>query len=161
MKYLSGIHALNVPCEEYGNMDWHRGSLDWSKEYLLENNKLLESEKSILKEWQINREIQIVGFQDKVKVASIVRAICDMILNKEFTYIEGVKNYLCLEKQQVEDICYKIKEVYNEDEEIEEYMGYNFTIFWMKIAHNVECRMIRDRMKERGIPYDDSHLWGY
>lgn len=66
MKYITGIHALNIPCNLNTSGDWHRGTLDWG------NPWIRESEDSIYRSWGIYED-------DGRMVADHLRAVLDML----------------------------------------------------------------------------------
>lgn len=84
MKYITGYHALNLPCSLGTTGDWHRFCYDW------ENPRTKDSDKSIFGEYGIetNRDLSFVGLGKNCKVANHIRACLDII---EDGYLGGIK----------------------------------------------------------------------
>lgn len=64
--YITGIHALNIPCSLNTSGDWHRGSLDWDNPYTR------DTEDSVFKDWGL--EEHPIGL-----VANHIRAVLDIL----------------------------------------------------------------------------------
>ena len=64
--YVSGLHALNIPCSLHTSGDWHRGSLDWDNPYTRDTRD------SVFGDWGI--EEHEIG-----KVANHIRAVLDIL----------------------------------------------------------------------------------
>lgn len=53
MKYLTGLYALNLPCQLDTCGDWHSKSIDWSHPDIRESNN------SILKDYGIEKNRKV------------------------------------------------------------------------------------------------------
>ena len=93
MKYVSGIFALNIPCDLETCGDWHTPSLDW------DNLDIKESSLNIFGSYGIEKNKEIVFLKNKYNVANHVRACLDLILYNKLSVAEGMnKDYICNEK---------------------------------------------------------------
>lgn len=92
MKYISGIHALNLPCGLQTCGDWHTSSIQW------DFPTLAESAGSILGDYGIEFGKKIPQHQERYAVANHIRALLDLIQNGQFELAQGMrKDYICNE----------------------------------------------------------------
>lgn len=97
MKYISGIHALNIPCELDTCGDWHVSSLKW------ENITLMDSEDSIFGNYGIEKNKIIPEHSEKYNVANTLRAILDLMYLGKTGYLIGFKeDFICNNKYTYE-----------------------------------------------------------
>lgn len=90
MKYVSLIHALNLPCRLQTCGDWHCSALQW------ENPHILETKDSILGEYGIERNKNIPEHTEKYNVANHIRALLDLLYVGNFTVAQGMnREYIC------------------------------------------------------------------
>lgn len=87
MLYVSGIHALNIENSLETCGDWHCSALDWK------SIELLDSEKSVFKEWGIETGKSLPDNDGIYNVANDLRAVADM-MEKEgnLGYLKGFRN---------------------------------------------------------------------
>ncbi|WP_304857489.1 MULTISPECIES: hypothetical protein [Bacteria] len=86
MRYITDIHALNLPCSLGTTGDWHTSALQWDR------LRIRESEESPWGDWGIEspsaaRVPQHEGM--RFNVANHVRALADMIAAHRFTVAQG------------------------------------------------------------------------
>ena len=93
MLYLTGVHALNIDNSLETCGDWHASALDWSKIVLV------DSEKSIFKDWGIETDKTIPDNEGLFNVANDLRAILDLMTNKNnLGYLKGFRNdFICVD----------------------------------------------------------------
>ena len=92
MKYITGIHALNLACELETPGDWHTSALKW------ENISTKESENSTWGNYGIecNRTIPFLSPAPKYNIANHIRALLDLIEEGNFAVAQGMnKDYIC------------------------------------------------------------------
>lgn len=75
--YISGIHALNIENSLETCGDWHCSALDWKR------IELLDSEKSVFKDWGIEKGKEIPEHTGLFNVADDLRAVLDMMVHEE------------------------------------------------------------------------------
>lgn len=106
MRYVSGVHALNLPCDLNTCGDWHTSALRWEKLTLEESDRLPFGDYGI----EANR--QIPEHKEKFAVANHIRALLDLIYNGRFDIASGMKNnYICNDgyTKEIFDQVYKLR----------------------------------------------------
>ena len=97
MKYISLIHALNLPCDLQTCGDWHCSSLQWS------NPNILDSKDSIFGDYGIEKNKTIPEHKEKFNVANHIRALLDLLYVRNFTVAQGMnKDFICNPKYDEE-----------------------------------------------------------
>ncbi len=99
MKYLTGIHALNLPCKLNTCGDWHCSGLRW------ENLSFRESEQSILGDYGIeqHRIIPFLSETETYNVANHIRALLDLLYEGDFSVAQGMnENFICTDEYDEE-----------------------------------------------------------
>ncbi len=87
MKYITDIHALNLPCSLGTSGDWHTSAIQW------QNLHVLESDKSPFGDWgiEVNSAVSVPENPDNaLPIANHVRALLDMIEQGRFTVAQGM-----------------------------------------------------------------------
>ena len=97
MKYISLIHALNLPCNLQTCGDWHCSGLQW------DNPNILDTKDSIFGDYGIERNKTIPEHSGKFNVANHIRALLDLLYLRKFTVAQGMnKDYVCNSKYDKE-----------------------------------------------------------
>lgn len=99
MKYLTGIHALNLPCKLNTCGDWHCSGLRW------ENLSFRESEQSVWGDYGIetNRSIPFLSETATYNVANHIRALLDLLYEGNFSVAQGMKeDFICTDEYDEE-----------------------------------------------------------
>lgn len=97
MKYVSLIHALNLPCKLETSGDWHCSSIQW------ENPHILESDNSLWGDYGIEDNKTIPEHIEKYHVANHIRALLDLLYVGNFTVAQGMnKDFICNPKYDKE-----------------------------------------------------------
>lgn len=97
MKYITGIHALNLPCSLETCGDWHTSAIQWN------NIDIRESSESIFKDWGIEKCSVTPPEQDRNKeyyIANTLRAILDLMYDGNLIgWLKGFRDdFLCTDK---------------------------------------------------------------
>lgn len=100
MKYLTGIHALNVPCPLETSGDWHQSALRWK------DLTILDTENSILGDYGIFLSSKVPdgdgGFRT-MYVADTIRAIFDLLVMGNTAAAQGMRDdFICNEDYTLE-----------------------------------------------------------
>ena len=85
MKYITGIHALNLPCSLPTFGDWHRYGIQWK------NLTIRDTEKSIFGDYGIEEYSKVPEHPGTFKVANHIRALLDMLAEGQFGYAQGMR----------------------------------------------------------------------
>ena len=95
MKYLTGMHALNVPCPSKTCGDWHQSAYKW------ETLTMGETEGSILGDYGIFLSDKVPdgnGGYRKMYVADTIRALFDLIIKNDYANAQGMReDFICNE----------------------------------------------------------------
>ena len=90
MKYVSGIHALNLVCSLDTCGDWHQSAIQW------DNIPMRESNGSIWGDYGIEHNRKIPEHSGQYNVANHIRALLDLLEDGNFTVAQGMrKDYIC------------------------------------------------------------------
>lgn len=94
MKYVTLIHALNIPCQLDTTGDWHRCSIQWKEPHIF------ESDNTIWKDYGIEKDKEIPEHEGrKFNVANHIRALLDLLYVGNFTVAQGMnKDFICNSK---------------------------------------------------------------
>ena len=84
MKYISGLHALNIPCRLETSGDWHTLSLSW------ENIPLWNTKKSPFGTEGIEQHHSLMGKKGIFYIANHIRACLDLLLAGDFSNLQGI-----------------------------------------------------------------------
>lgn len=86
MLYITGVHALNIEDSLETCGDWHTSALNWS------NIRLVDSSKSLFKDWGIEFDKTIPEHEEKYNVANTLRAVLDLIVQGNLGYLKGFRD---------------------------------------------------------------------
>jgi len=73
MRYITGIHALNLPCSLLTSGDWHQSGLRWEK------ITYRDTEDSIFGDWGIEQCSVVPKHEGTYAVANHIRALLDLL----------------------------------------------------------------------------------
>lgn len=90
MQYISGIHALNIPCSLLTCGDWHCSALKW------QNITFMDTEKTFFKDYGIELQKRIPQHTESYAVANHIRALLDLLEIGNFSTAQGMnKDFIC------------------------------------------------------------------
>ncbi len=148
MRYITGIHALNLSCELETTGDWHTSALKWEK------IDIRDSEDSIFGEWGIKKETEIPNKAEKYPHANHIRAILD-IMEKgneyQIRWLKGFRNeFICTEiyDEIIFGKVYQLKGVVSDWELINKLMGYEYRMKWVNWIRGKEG--YEEKIKDEG-----------
>ena len=127
MQYITGIHALNLPCSLLTGGDWHRSALQW------ERPRFQESEGSLYGDYGIEYCSCIPENEGTYAVANHIRALLDLIEIGNFGLAQGMnKNYISNNdyNEEVFDKVALMKDFTNWSE-IDKFMGLEYYGKWL------------------------------
>ena len=128
MLYVSGIHALNLPCTLLTCGDWHTSGLNW------DSIELLESDHSIFGEYGIEQGKTIPEKKEAYNVANHIRALLDLLAQSKYSLAQGInKDFICNDFY-TEEIFQKVALMKNLSSwpEIDRFMGREYYSKWLK-----------------------------
>ncbi|MCL2337567.1 MAG: hypothetical protein FWC60_09130 [Firmicutes bacterium] len=127
MLYLSGIHALNLPCALLTCGDWHTSGINWSK------LTFMNSEESIFHEYGIEQNKKVPENEGVYNVANHIRALLDLLVQGKYTIAQGMnKDFIC-NPDYTEEIFQKVALMKNLSNwsEIDRFMGREYYSQWL------------------------------
>jgi hypothetical protein len=90
MLYITGQHALNLPCKLLTCGDWHTSALQW------ERPCMRDSADSIFGDYGIERGIRIPEHEETYAAANHIRALLDLLEMGKLTVAQGMnRDFIC------------------------------------------------------------------
>ena len=87
MKYITGIHALNLPCQLETCGDWHQSAIQWAYP------QMRESAGSLFGDYGIEGNHCIPEHPGETfYVANTIRACMDLLYEGNFALAQGMKD---------------------------------------------------------------------
>ena len=95
MKYITGIHALNIPCSLLTSGDWHMSAIQW------EHPTMMDTDTAFFGNLWIEQHKIPPDFQRLVPVANHIRACLDLLEMRDYIKLQGMKeDYICHDAYQ-------------------------------------------------------------
>jgi hypothetical protein len=128
IKYISGIHALNLICNLDTPGDWHRSALAWK------NLTIRNSKNSVFGNWGIEPNHEIPNRKGKFYVANHIRALLDLIADGNFAEAQGMRNNFIGDSKYDKIVFEKIKllKIQSNWKEINNFMNNEYMMRWIK-----------------------------
>lgn len=126
MKYVTGLYALNIPCNLNTCADWHALSLDWN------NINIKDSKNSIYKDYGIEKNKTIPFNKEKNNVANHIRAILDLMIDGKTDFLKNMRKDFLLDeyKEEIFKQVYKLRNNKNWSD-INKLMENEFLLNWL------------------------------
>jgi hypothetical protein len=98
LKYLTGIHALNLNYDALETCgDWHQSGLRWDKATI--QKRLRKSGNSVFGDYGIEPDVKIPEHEERFFVANHIRALLDLLELGVFSEAQGMKeDFICNDK---------------------------------------------------------------
>lgn len=128
MKYITGVHALNLECSLLTCGDWHQSAIQWKKP------NTAESEGSLFGDYGIEHNKQIPEHTETYSVANHIRALLDLIEQGKFVIAQGMnKDFICNDvyTDEIFNLVYKMR-MLNNWHEIDCFMGKEYYSKWLR-----------------------------
>ena len=127
MKYITGIHALNLPCNLITDGDWHCSALRW-KDIMFNN-----TEDSFFKDYGIEYGKHIPNHEDTFAVANHIRALLDLLEMGNFSVAQGMNKDFIGNDYYNDEILSKVAsmKVLPNWLEIDQFMGKEYYGKWL------------------------------
>lgn len=134
MKYITGIHALNLRCSLETCGDWHQPGIQWK------NLTIRESEDSVFGDYGIEDNSLVPDHPGTHKVANHIRALLDLVSEGNFGYAQGMnKDFICNNKY-TEEVFSKLLLLRTSHmwEKIKGFIGKEYGVAWLRFLQNHE-----------------------
>lgn len=127
MKYITGIHALNLNCSLDTCGDWHTFAIQW------DNPHVLESDDSIFGDYGIEQCLSVPFNGGTWNFANTLRALLDLLAEGSYSIAQGAReDFICNEKYTEEfmDKVILMRDFPNW-EGIDSFMGKEYRVDWL------------------------------
>lgn len=127
MQYLTGIHALNLPCSLLTCGDWHQSAIQW-KTLLLR-----DSEQSLFGSYGIKQGISIPEHNETYNVANHIRALLDLLELGKLSIAQGMnKDFICNDDytEEIFNQVFKMRALRHWSD-IDRFMGKEYYSKWL------------------------------
>ncbi|MCL2213482.1 MAG: hypothetical protein FWB93_06595 [Oscillospiraceae bacterium] len=127
MQYITGIHALNLPCSLETCGDWHGSALKW------QDISVRDTRSAFYGDYGIEPNKQIPEHSGTYAVANHIRALLDLLEMGKFSVAGGMnKDYICNDNY-TNEIFEKVSQMKNLPHwnEIERFMGREYLSKWL------------------------------
>lgn len=127
MKYISGIHALNLNCNLETCGDWHQSAIQWDAPYIKDTNN------SVFGEYGLEFKKSIPEHTGDFVTANHIRALLDMLDDGQFSYAQGMRdNYICNDNY-TNEIFHNVVKLRNNQNwnKIDSFMEKEYKVRWL------------------------------
>ena len=138
MRYITGMHALNLPCSLDTCGDWHTSSLNWG------NICFGETEGSLFGDYGVEECSHVPENEGTYLVADTLRALLDLLAEGRYDLAKGArKDFICNPKYDEEfmgRVAYMMtsgRAAYNE---VDLFMENEFQSDWLKFKERYGIR---------------------
>ena len=134
MIYVSGIHALNIPCSLETCGDWHSSALRWK------DVDIRDSSKSIFGDYGIESGHRIPHHEGTYNVANTIRALLDLLDDGNVAQAQGMnEDFICNSAydEEVFEKVFLLRDRCNWDK-INAFMGKEYKMKWVRFLRRKE-----------------------
>ena len=127
MKYITEVHALNLPCKLKTCGDWHTSAIQWERPHIR------ESEESFFGDYGIEKNKTIPEHNEKYNVANHIRALLDLLEVGNFAVAQGMnEDFICNSEydEEVFALVYSMRRLPNW-KQISDFMGKEYKMKWI------------------------------
>jgi len=134
MHYITGIHALNLPCGLMTGGDWHRSALRWK------NITVRDTEQSFFRNYGIEHDKRIPENEGTYAAANHIRALLDLLEMGKFSVAQGMNRDFIGNDDYNEEIFNKVAsmKVLPQWPEIDRFMGREYYSKWLDYKKRVK-----------------------
>ena len=134
MLYITGIHALNIPCGLLTGGDWHRSALCWK------NITMRDTENSFFKDYGIEYNKRIPEHEKTYAAANHIRALLDLLEMGKYSVAQGMNRDFIGNDDYNEEIFSKVASMRMLTNwlEIDQFMGREYYSKWLDYKRRVK-----------------------
>jgi len=128
MRYITGIHALNLLCSLETCGDWHQSALRWDRP------RLRESDDSFFGDYGIETGVAIPEHDGTFAAANHIRALLDLLEAGNFSVAQGMnKDFICNDDYN-DEVFAKVASMRSLPNwpDIDSFMGSEYYSKWLK-----------------------------
>lgn len=151
MIYVSGIHALNIPCSLETCGDWHSSALRW------EDIDIRDSSKSIFGDYGIEPSHRIPHHEGTYNVANTIRALLDLIDDGNFAQAQGMNSDFICNPAYDSEVFEKVYLLSSRDNwhEISAFMGREYRTKWLRFLKGKENGAVSFSLSDQAASDED------
>ena len=133
MQYISGVHALNLPCSLQTCGDWHCSALRWR------DITFRDTKASFFKDYGIEFHKRIPEHEETYAVANHIRALLDLLETEKFTVAQGMNNDFICNDDYTEEVFNKVAlmKALPHWQNIDRFMGREYYSKWLDYKKRV------------------------
>ena len=128
MRYITGVHALNLPCSLLTGGDWHCSALKWEKV------TFRDTQESFYGDYGIEYCCDVPEHEGAYATANHIRALLDLLEIGNFSAAQGMnRDFICNDdyNREVFDKVAEMRVLPHWDK-IDEFMGSEYYGKWLK-----------------------------
>jgi len=132
MQYITGVHALNLPCSLLTCGDWHCPAIQWKRP------KFRESTKSFFGDYGIEPCTCVPEHEGTYAVANHIRALLDLLELGNFSLAQGMNNEFICNDNYTAEIFDKVATMTDLPHwlDIDRFMGSEYYGKWLDYKEN-------------------------
>jgi len=136
VRYITGIHALNLPCSLLTCGDWHRSALQW------ERPRFRNSEDGFFGDYGIEQCSVVPENEGTYAVANHIRALLDLLEVGNFSIAQGMNDDFIGNDDYTEEVFNKVAmmKVLPHWNEIDQFMGREYYGEWLDYKERAEIK---------------------
>ena len=136
MRYLSGIHALNLNCSLDTCGDWHQSALRW------EELDWRESDGSVWGDYGIEENSHIPKHPGTYKTANHIRALLDLLADGNTALAQGMRDELVDNDKYTLEIFSKVILLKQLPvwPKVDDFMGMEYFRQWLEYKDEKQCK---------------------
>jgi len=133
MRYISGIHALNLPCSLLTCGDWHCSALRWK------DITFRDTDTAFFKDYGIEYGKRIPEHEGTYPVANHIRALLDLLEMRKFSVAQGMNDDFICNDDYNEEVFNKVSMMksFPHWPEIDQFMGSEYYSKWLDYKKQV------------------------
>jgi hypothetical protein len=127
MQYITGVHALNLPCSLRTCGDWHASALRW------QDIACKDSERSMFGDYGIEYGKKIPGHSGTYAAANHIRALLDLLEAGNYSAAQGMNRDFICNSDYTEEVFGKVSLMKGLPNwgEIDSFMGREYFAKWL------------------------------
>jgi hypothetical protein len=135
MLYITGQHALNLPCKLLTCGDWHTSAIQWERPFMK------DSTDSIFGEYGIERHVRIPDHEEEYSVANHIRALLDLLEMGKFTVAQGMNHDFICNDSYTPEIFQKVSKLHSctHWQDIDRFMGKEYAGKWLDYKEGIQA----------------------